>query len=496
MRIGRQHDWNFHGEPDPTRADRTTVWAAGKVLGGGSSVNAMFWARGNPLDYDRWEREGATGWAWKDVLPYYRKLENFDGGGDPYRGGSGPQHVSRLRVRHRMTELFVEGAVEAGHEKLDDFNGAEQVGVSYSQYSQKRGLRNSTSAAYLWPIRWKRRNLTVHTRALARKVIVEGGRAVGVEYERKGRIVEARARREIVLSAGAFGSPKLLMLSGIGPTAELERHGIPVLVESPEVGENLQEHPYAPMMFGVTIPTLNTDTRSWKAVVKHGFNFVVFRRGPVTSGGVHAVVFSRSDPDMDEPNTEILFSPFGVGGARKTDESGETTDIEHDVHDMRLQTVASVTVYPSVLHSHSRGRVTLRSADPADPPVIQFSMFDDDRDMAALIRSVRQARAIFGSEALKPYVTEEMTPGDAVQSDEELAAFLRVAAFGGNHEIATCRMGSDERAVVDPELRVRGVEGLRIVDGSVMPSLPSGHTNAAIVMIAERGADLVKAAAR
>jgi choline dehydrogenase len=495
LRIGSRYDWMYPAEPDPTRADRSVAFSNGKVLGGGSSINAMFWSRGNPLDYDRWAAQGATGWSWNDVLPYFLKLENFDGGGSDLRGGNGPQHVSRLRVRHRMTELFVQAATEAGHVKLDDYNGRDQYGVSYSQYSQKRGLRANTSSAYLTRARL-RRNLTVHTSALARRVVIEGGRAVGVEYERKGKVVEARASREVIVAAGSIGSPKLLMLSGVGPTDDLHRLGIPVVADSPYVGKNLQEHPYLSMIFGVTIPTLNRDTTSLTAVIKHGFNFLVFRRGPVTSGSVHAVVFSRSDPDMEEPNTEIVFSPFGVAGATITDDQGRIAEVEHDVHDMRLSAVSSVTAYPSVLHPYSRGEVRLRSAKVQDPPLIDFKMFDDPRDTAALIRSVRQAREIFGTEALKPYVASEMVPGDAVNSDEELAAYFQVASFGGYHPVGTCKMGTDDAAVVTPDLRVKGVDGLRVVDASVVPTLPSGHTNAVAIMIAEKAADMVKAANR
>jgi len=491
MRIGKRYDWSYQAEPDPTRMDRVATFAAGKVLGGGSSVNAMFWARGNPADYDRWAAEGAPGWSWSEVLPYFKKLECFDGGGDDYRGGRGLQHVSRLRVGHEMTDRFVEGAVEAGHQRLTDFNGAEQVGVSYSQYSQKNGLRDSTSSAYLRPARW-RKNLTVRTHAFAGRIVIDGGRATAVVYRWRGQTRQAHAEREIVVSTGALVSPKLLMLSGIGPADQLSARGIPTLVDSPFVGQNLQEHPYAPMMYRVNVPTLNLDTTSPKAVVRHGLNFLLFRRGPVTSGGVHAVVFARSDPALDVPQTEILFSPFGIEGQTVSDDEGSTTEVQHDVHDMQLAASASVTVYPSVLHPYSRGEVRLRSSRPEDPPVIDFRMFDDRRDVEALIRSCQAVREIFGTDALKPYVINEQLPGEAVNTPDEFEGFFKMASFGGFHPVSTCKMGTGEDAVVGPDLRVKGVESLRVADASVIPSLPSGHTNAAVIMIAEKASDLIR----
>jgi choline dehydrogenase len=491
MRIGKQYDWAYDAEPDPTRMDRVATFAAGKVLGGGSSVNAMFWARGNPGDYDRWAVEGAEGWAWADVLPYFKKLESYDGGGDAYRGGRGPQHVSQVRVRHEMTEHFIEGAVEAGHKRLEDFNGSNQIGVSYSQYSQRRGLRDSTSSAYLRRARW-RRNLTVRTLATCTRVLFDGKTATGVEYRKRGRTRRARAEREVILAAGALASPKLLMLSGIGPVEQLSAHGIQTLVDSPFVGKNLQEHPYAPMMYRVTKPTLNVDTTSPKAFVKHGLNFLLFRRGPITSGGTHAVVFARPDSVFNIPQTEILFAPFGIEGLTVTDEQGQTADVQHDVHNMQLAPEAAVTVYPSVLHPRSRGEVRLGSARPNDPPVIDFRLFDDPYDAEALTQSCRAVREIFATKALKSYVVAEQLPGDAVSTDQDFENFFKVASFGGFHPVSTCKMGNDTEAVVDTQLKVKGVNSLRVVDASVIPTLPSGHTNAAVIMIAEKAADMIR----
>jgi choline dehydrogenase len=488
MRIGGKYDWQYPGEPDPSRGGQSFVWPAGKVLGGGSSVNAMFWCRGNRADFDSWAASGCDGWAYDDVLPYFKRAETFDGGADEYRGGDGPQHVSRLRVAHPLTDLFVQAAEELGLARNPDYNGAFQEGVSYAQYSQRNGLRDSTSRAYLSRARW-RRNLVVRTGATARRVVFDGTRASGVDYERRGRVATVSAGSEVILACGALASPKLLMLSGIGPADQLRELGIPVLVHRPEVGENLQEHAYAPMMYGVTVPTWNVEVTP-KALVKHGLDFVVRRRGPVTSGGVHAVVFERLDADAAQPQIEILFAPFGVSSSTEDEEAGGS--FSHDVHAMKLRAVASVTAYPSVAHPAGRGAVRLRSADPVDPPVIDFQMLGDAADLATLMAGVRRVRELFRTNALAPYVANEMVPGPGVEDDEAMEAFLRGASFGGNHPVGTCRMGGDDDSVLDTELRVRGTAGLRVVDGAAIPLVITGHTNAPIVMLAEKAADLIK----
>jgi choline dehydrogenase len=480
MNIGGKYDWMYPTEPDPSRGGKSEAWAAGKVLGGGSSVNAMFWARGNPGDFDGWSQLGCEGWSYADVLPYFKKAETFDGGADEYRGGVGPQSVSRLRVSHQTTDLFVKSAEAAGHMFNADYNGRSQEGVAYSQYSQKNGLRANTASSYLARAQF-RGNLKVRTRSEARQVLFDGKRAVGVEYQHGDRVSQATARREVVLSTGSYASPKLLMLSGIGPADELRKHGIEILVDRPEVGRNLQEHPYTAMMFEVNVPTLNLDMRP-TMMVKHGLNFVFRRRGPVTSGGVHSVVFGRVSSESALPDYELLFAPFSVASDPDT----------HDVHEMNLSPVPSVMVTPSVCHPHSRGAVTLRSADPADKPVIELKVMGDARDVATLTAACRTVRAIFGSDPLKPHVERELVPGDAVNTEEEFEAFLRGASFIGNHPVATCRMGGDDASVVDPALRVRGVEGLRVIDASVIPTLISGHTNAPTIMLAEKGAALIR----
>lgn len=495
LRIGSKFDWQYPGEPDASRHSRVARWGAGKVLGGGSSINAMTWTRGNPLDFDNWAAEGATGWSYADVLPFFKKAETFDQGANTWRGGDGPQHVSRLRVDHPMTERFLHAAVEVGFDLLEDLNGERQDGVSKGQFSQERGIRDSTSRAYLRGAR-RRRNLIVHTHAVAHRVVFDGTRAIGVEYRSKRGLESVLARREVILAAGALASPKLLMVSGVGPREGLERHGITLVAESPAVGKNLQEHAYAGSMFyGVTEPTLNRDARSPWRIIKHALNFLLFRRGPVTSGFSHAMVFALTDPQLNVPQTEIIFAPFGVvGRARPASDGLDAEVIEHDSHDMQLFPVNTVTVAPAMLHPKGRGEVRLRSSDPEDPPLIDHELLGHPDDVRALIRSCRLVREIFGTSVLKPVVVNEILPGDDVNTDEEWESYLRRAAHGGYHTVGTCKMGIGSDTVVDPELRVRGVDGLRVVDASVIPTLPSGHTNAAVIMIAEKAADLIKLA--
>lgn len=488
--MNKKLDWSYPAEPDASRHGLQDTWPAGKVIGGGSSINAMCWVRGNRADYDNWASLGAEGWDYASVLPYFKRGENWEGGADAYRGAGGPQQASNMRVSSKLIPAFIKAGAEAGLPINKDYNGASQLGINIGQVSQKNGLRASAAQSYLAPA-LRRKNLTLTLGAHVTRILVEGGRAVGVEYVRNGRTERSYADREVILSSGALASPKMLMLSGIGPADQLRAHGIPVVADLPGVGQNLMEHPHTYVKYQVTERTLNTDLTPVRAMM-HGLNFALRRRGGVTSGFSHAIAFGQSAA-ATWPDIEIQFMTFGLHGIMKsvTDALGNTREIMTPV----LDKDAVVTAMPAFLRPSGRGTVSLRSADPLDNPVIRHELIGHPDDVAGLIAGVRLARRIFQQPSIRKYLKAEVLPGDALQTDEELANFLRFAAFKGAHASGTCKMGTDEAAVVDPQLRVRGVAGLRVVDASVMPVVVSGNTNAATMMIAERASDLIKAAA-
>lgn len=484
VKLPPSYDWQYVGAPDPSRNGMVDTWASGRVLGGGSSINMMMWVRGERSDFDGWRDAGCTGWGFDDVLPYFERSERFAGGPSPARGTDGPISVTRVSTQIEAVDVFIEAAQQAGHVHNDDYNGPTQQGVSVAQVSQRRGWRASTARGYLAPVR-KRPNLTVLTGALAHRVLIEDGQAVGVVYERRGRRAEARTKDggEVILSAGSLVSPKLLMLSGIGPADHLREHGITSVVDRPAVGENLQEHAYGLLRYRLAAKTLLDELKPLRAL-KHGVDFVTKGTGAVTMSGGAAVVFSTLE-GAQPTECEIILMPVGV--EFKTDEGTADT---HGIHDVKV-VPERVMVYPSFVHPHGRGTVRLASADPSATPHIEHSLVGD-QDMPALIAACRQARAIFQVPALAGRNAVEELPGDAVRSDEEWAEYLRTYAFRPYHPVGTCRMGADDDAVVDPELRVRGVVGLRVVDASVFPTITSGNTNAPVVMVAEKAADLIR----
>jgi choline dehydrogenase len=499
-KISEKYNWRYTADPDPSRNDLVEHWGAGKVIGGSSSINGQVWTRGNAADYDEWAKLGADGWDGASVLPYFKRAERFEGGADQYRGDRGSQSVEYVRVRSGLTDAFVVAAQQAGHPYNADYNGDHQLGVSYMQLSQRRGWRASTARAYLAPAR-RRPNLRLDKQAVVSRVIIENGRAVGVEYRQAGVVRTARARREVLLSAGALSSPKLLMLSGIGPEEELNPHGITVTVPSPGVGQNLQEHIWATVMCTVNVPSLNMETTP-KSIARHGLNFVVRGRGAVATPAAHAILFGQLHSEGDRPDYEMAFAPFGMSGdiVSSTDPvnstgsgTGTGPEYRHDVNQLRLMSVATVSLMPSVSHPKQRGMVGLRSADPSVGPRIVHQLLGNADDLRVLIAASRRAREIAASDALRPYVTGELMPGPKVQTDEEWIEYFRTYAYRGEHPAGTCRMGTDKLAVVDPQLKVHGVDGLRVVDTSVMPALTSGHTNAPTIMIAERAADFIRA---
>jgi choline dehydrogenase len=487
LQIRARAAWRYRAEPDSSRGGAADIWVGGKVLGGSSSVNGLVWTRGAPQDFDEWAAHGCKGWDYASVLPYFKRIETFSGSGDQYRGDRGPQHVAFSRVNVRLTEAFVEAAQQTGYPFNPDYNGARQEGVAYSQLSQRRGWRNSSARSYLAPAR-RRRNLTLLKHTLVTRVTFDGDRASGVEYRSRGaHVTTVRARRGVILSAGAIESPKLLLLSGVGPAEELRALGIDVVVDSPGVGRNLQEHPLVGITVGVTVPTLNVEISPLGAI-RHGLDFALRGRGPATTAPAHAIVFGKLTENRSRPDHELLFAPFGL---TLSDKSRGPEKLHGALAPMPIP-AARIGVWSC--HPTARGTVTLRTLSAHDPPIVRHALLGGREDVEVLMAAARRARQILAADAFRGYVTEELAPGPAVQSDEEWEAYLRRACGRGFHPVGTCRMGTDREAVVDPGLAVEGVDGLHVVDASVMPSLVSGHTNAPVMMIAERAADLLRGA--
>ena len=466
-----RRDWNYTTEPQPGLDGRALFWPRGKLLGGSSSINAMIYMRGAAADYDEWaELTGDKGWSYESVLPLFRRMEDNARGADQFHGAGGPLRVENLRSPHPWTKAVIESAVAAGYPRNDDFNGARQEGVGEYQVTQKRGRRWSSADAYLHPAE-KRPNLTVRTGALTTRVLIEDGRATGVEYRWNGVLHTARASAQVVLSGGAVNSPQLLMLSGIGPADHLREVGVDVVHDLPGVGGGLQDHPLVPVIWNV-----RSGNSLFRAESPAGYaKWFAARRGPLTSNLAEAGLFTRSAPELAEPDLQMHFLPVKFW---------KQAEIDPDVD--------AFTAAVVLVHVHSRGSVRLRSADPAWAPAIDAGYLTDDRDLDALISGVEKAREIGSTAPLAGILAEEWSPRASSGNREELRRSVRETLESLYHPVSSCRMGTDDDAVVDPELRVRGIEGLRVADASVMPTLVRGNTNAPTIMIAERAADLIR----
>jgi choline dehydrogenase len=466
-------DWNYATDPEPACHDRRLYIPRGKCLGGSSSMNAMLYVRGRPSDYDGWVEDGATGWGWADVKPYFLKSEANSRGASDDHGDEGPLHVQDAKSPRPLNRRIVDGFVAEGLDRNPDYNGPRQDGAGMFQVLQRDGRRWSAADAYLHPVR-KRRNLTVVTRGQVERIEHDGRRATGVRYrDRKGELHVLRAGREVLLSAGAIGSPQLLMLSGIGDAGQLRQHGITPLHDLPAVGGNLQDHPMLTVLWAVS----DTDTLYGADKPRRLLEWLLRRSGPLTSTAAESVAFWRSRPEL--PAADIQFHC----GALFYEKHGAETYEGH-----------AMTIAPVLLTPKSRGRVRLRSPHARDAPSILTNTLHEREDVDAMVAAIRMARRVAASGPLRATVQRELRPGSEQVSDEQIEAGLRDRVELIYHPVGTCRMGAvdDPTAVVDPELRVRGIDGLRVIDASVFPTIPGGNTYAPTVMVAERAADLLR----
>jgi choline dehydrogenase len=472
-------NWMYQTEPEPGLGGRTVFQPRGKVLGGSSSINGLLYVRGQHEDYDRWRQHGNSGWGYDDVLPYFKKAEDQQRGADDFHGAGGPLPVSDWRHADPLSAAFVQAAAQTGIPVNPDFNGATQEGAGFFQTTTRRGRRASTAVAYLRPAKG-RANLRVETSALAQRIVFAGRRADAVEYRQAGSLRTARARKEILVSSGAYNSPQLLQLSGVGPAELLRTHGIDVVLDAPGVGHDLQDHLQVRMVMRCAKNiTLNDIVNHPVRRVLAGARYAAFRTGPLTIAAGTSGAFFKTSPRLATPDVQIHFLPFS------TDKMGE-----------KLHSFSGFSASVCQLRPESRGSLRIRSADPAVPPEIRINYLATDVDRTANVEGLKILRKILQAPALSSYVTEEIDPGAKISSDEELLNYCRQRGSTIYHPTSTCRMGSDPLAVVDQRLRVRGIEGLRVVDGSIMPDLVSGNTNASIIMIAEKASDMILAEAR
>ena len=475
------YNWCFQTEPEPQMNGRQVYWPSGKTLGGSSAINGLIYIRGQREDYEHWAALGNPGWDYRDVLPYFRKLEHNVRGESEFHGSGGPLWASDIVAKHELVEALIAAGGELGIPANPDFNGATQEGAGYYQLTTRHGFRCSTATAYLRPARG-RRNLSIETGAQVTRIAFEGRRAAAVAYRRDGRDAVAKARGEVIIAAGALQSPQLLQLSGVGPEGLLREHGIPVVHELPGVGENLQDHLQARVIFRCSKPiTTNDVLKSKLRTLAMGVRYVLTQTGQMAIGINQGGMFARTDPALDRPDVQFHLAT-----------------LSSDMAGSPVHTFSGFTLSVCQLRPQSRGHVRIKSPDPFAAPAMQPNYLSAPGDRATIVRGVKLARKLAGTGALAPYVAGEYRPGPEVTTDEAILAFVRDKGATIFHPVGTCRMGSaaEPLAVVDTELKVHGIAGLRVVDCSIMPTLVSGNTNAPVIMIAEKAADLILAAAR
>ena len=470
-------NWKFETQPEAGCGQRRMFWPRGRTLGGSSAINAMCYVRGHRDDYDHWAAQGCKGWSYDEVLPHFKSIENFEPGADAFHGTGGGLNVAEPRYMNPLMSAFITAAQQAGHTLNHDFNGADQEGVGRYHVMQKDGQRCSNARGFLTPVR-NRPNLTVITNAHARRVLFDGKRAVGVEIQRHGKVETLNAAREVILSAGAVGSPQLLLLSGVGPKEELVRHGIAQVHELPGVGQNLQDH----LDIHVTVTEKTRYAISlkpsnlWRSL-KMVWAYCRGRQGELTSNFAQAGGFIKSDPQQAIPDVQWHLVPFVYAN--------------HGQKLWPLFKYRAFTLMSCFLRPESRGRIRLASADPLAKPLIEAHYLATERDIDVLVKSLRLAREVLKQPAMAKHYKAELEPGDAVQTDAQLRDYIRARSETIYHPVGTCKMGVDPMAVVDPRLCVRGLSGLRVVDASIMPTLIGGNTNAPATMIGENGARMI-----
>lgn len=470
-----KYDWMYQTAPDPTRNNRTEIWPRGKLLGGSSSINGTIYVRGERDDYNNWSQLGNKGWSFEDLEPIFTRMERSQKDEANVLGHHGPLKIRPVQGAHDLSQKFVAACAEVGVPKNPGYNGAVQEGVAILNTTSSGRVRYSAAQAYLVPAR-KRQNLTVLTGAQATRILLEGKRASGLEFRRKDVTQTAKVRKEIILCGGSINSPQLLMLSGIGPAEHLKDKGLDVVCDLPGVGENLHEHPCLTMQARVKGPAMSDEIAGVSGKLKAGLRWALKGEGPFTAVVFQALAFVKTSPELSYPDIQVHFAPLGYG----SDENG-----------VFIMEKPTATFQPNVNRPRSRGRLKLASSDPFAYPVIEANMLADDYDLKTLVAAGKFVRGLYGTDALNDQIIDEKLPGPDVNSDDEWDDFVRNAAGPTFHPVGTCKMGVDDMAVVGPDLKVRGLEGLRVADGSIMPQVVSGNTNAACIMIGEKAGDLI-----
>jgi choline dehydrogenase len=474
---GPMHNWNYVSEPEPYIGNRVIAAPRGKTLGGSTSINGMLYVRGHPRDYDQWRQLGNDGWSYAEVLPYFKKSEGGWRGEDKFHGGSGPIGTTAIDLKGLHFDAFMDSARAAGLPITDDINGEHPEGFTPVDIMVKNGRRSSAATAYLRPA-LGRPNLTVMTGALTHRVLIEKGRAVGVEYSQSGQVKTVRADREVLLAGGAYNSPQTLLLSGIGPADELKAQGVPVVQDLNGVGRNLQEHIYSFVQFATKEPVTFMKELRWDKLAVATLRWMAFNTGPMANQPLTSLGFVKSRPELDRPDLELFCNPVRLDA-----------DVWFPV--IKPPLPHAFEACPSLLYPESRGVVSLRSTNPAEAPKILFNFLQAEADRLAMRAGVKIIRDMYSKGPLGQMISHETKPGAAASTDAEIDEYIRNSMELDHHPVGTCAMGINDQAVVDPQLRVRGVEALRVVDASVMPVTIGGHTTAPVVMIAEKAVDMI-----